>query len=253
MRTLTQVWVFFVSLTITLLIIGFQLKGRLGLFISFLFSLFLIYIILHRGVLLFKNQLIYKEQVGSDPTGFKKILHSLRGLYSEGQPMELHLFFAKDATPPLIWRDYPNNGHIVLHEQIFTHLSENEKVLLAHFLLSHLKTRPTFRPRLFSVFEMGFLHLQFLFAPLISAIATLFQSQKYFLQSDLLSLQNSHVTNFEFGYFLKKLHDFHFHRAHTLRGAEYFSALTAQRHNFYNNYGQPSLEKRYLNVMGFVP
>lgn len=250
MRTLTQVWVFFITLTITLLLIGFQLKGRLGLFLSFLFSLFLIYIILHRGVLLFQKQLAYTELIGSDTTGFFKVLNSLKEQYQIGR---IHLFLSSDRTPPLVWKDYPDSGFIVIHEKLLSHLNDFEKNILAHFLLAHLKLRPTFRPRLLSVFEMGFLHLQFIFAPLMSLVATTLQYPKFYLQSDLLSLQNSRASNYEFGYFLKKMHDFEFHRSLTLRGAEYFSALTAMNHSWLKNFGQPSLTKRYLTVMGFVP
>ncbi len=250
MRTLTQVWVFFVSLTLTLLIVGFQLNGRLGLFLSFILSLFLIYIILHRGVLLFQKQLSYKELVGSDTTGFLKLLNSFKDHYKLGP---LHLFFSSDATAPLVWRDYPDQGFIVLHESTLQHLTTSEKNILAHFLLAHLKLRPTFRARLLSVFEMGFLHMQFLFAPLMSFFATLFRYPKFYLQADLLSLQNSRASNYEFGYFLKKLHDLDFHRSKKLRGAEYFSVLTAANHSWLKNFGQPSLNKRYLTVMGFTP
>ena len=250
MRTLTQVWVFIVTLTITLLIIGFQLKGRVGLFLGFLFSLFLIYIILHRGVLLFQKQLSYKELLGADTTGFLKLLHSVKDQYSLGK---IHLFFSNDATPPLVWKDFPDANYIVIHENLLDHLTESEKFILAHFLLAHLKLRPTFRPRLFSVFEMGFLHLQFLFSPVMSLLATLLQYPKFYLQADLLCLQKSHISNYDFGYFLKKMHDFNFHRSKVLRGAEYFSVLTAANHTNLSNFGQPSLHKRYLTVMGFSP
>ena len=250
MRTLTQVWVFFISLTLILLIVGFQFKGRLGLFLSFLFSLFLIYIILHRGVLLFQKQLTYTEVLGSDATGFLKTLNSLKTQYDIGK---IQLFFAESNTPPLVWRDYPNLGLIVVHKHLFNHLTDKEKNLLAHFLLSHLKLRPTFRPRLFSVFEMGFLHLQFLFIPIISFFAWVLKYPKVYLQSDLLSLQNSHINSYEFGYFLKKLHDFDFHQTKNLKGAEYFSVLTATNHSWLKNFGQPSLDKRFLTVMGFTP
>ena len=249
MRTLTQVWVFLISLTITLLIVGFQLKGRLGLFLSFLFSLFL-NIILHRGALLFKKQLTYTEVLGSDTTGFLKILNSLKDQYRIGK---IHLFFTEGKTAPLVWQDYPNLGLIVVHTQLISHLNEKEINLLAHFLLSHLKIRPVFRPRLFSVFEMGFLHLQFLFIPIISFLAFLLRYPRFYLQSDLLSLQNSHASAYEFGYFLKKLHDFDFHRSKNLSGTEYFSVLTAANHTWLKSFGQPSLNKRFLTVMGFTP
>ncbi len=250
MRTLTQVWVFFVSLTLTLLILGFHLRGRLGLFISFIFSLFLIYIILHRGLLLFRKQKQYSEQKGTDPTGFLNILMSLQGDYGISR---LHFYLTSEHTPPLVWKDYPNYGYIVLCDQLLPLLSEAEKNMLAHLLLAHLKVRPTFRPRLFSVFELSFLKLQFLFSPLMSLAATFFQSQKYYLTSDLLGLQKSRATNYEYGYFLKKLHDFDFHRAKNLHGAEYFSALTAINRSPWKSFGQPTLEKRVVSVMGFSP
>lgn len=250
MRTLTQVWVFFVSLTVTLLIVGFELKGRLGLFLSLIFSLFLMYIVLHRGLLLFRKQKLYTEQKGADPSGFLKNINALKHDYNI---QYIHFYLTAELTPPLVWKDYPNFGYIVLNDHLLSHLSESEKMMLSHLLLAHLKIRPTFRPRLFSVFELGFLKLQFLFSPFISLAATLLQSQKYYLQSDLLGLQKSHVSNYEFGYFLKKLHDFEFHQVKNLQGAEYFSALTAVNHSLWKNFGQPSLAKRFISVMGFVP
>ncbi len=250
MRTLTQVWVFFVSLTIALLIIGFEWKGRVGLFISFIFSLFMMYIIFHRGFLLFRKQQSYREKKGSDPTGFLSVLNSLKSDYGI---QSLHFYVTSEITPPLIWKDQPNFGYILLNDQLLHQLTSSEKVLLAHFLLSHLKIRPTFRPRLFSVFQLSFLKLQFLFSPLMSLFATLLQSQKYYMQSDLLGLHKSHVSNYEFGYFLKKLHDFKFHLAPGLEGAEYFSALTVPYRSGWKNFGQPSLNKRFISIMGFAP
>ena len=250
MRTLTQVWVFFVSLTIALLIIGFQLKGRVGLFTSFIFSLFMMYVIFHRGFLLFRKQQTYSEKKGSDPTGFLSLLNSLKSDYDI---QNLHFYVTTEITPPLIWKDQPNFGYILLNDQLLQHLTQSEKFLLAHFLMSHLKIRPTFRPRLFSVFQLSFLKLQFLFSPLMSLAATLLRSQKYYMQSDLLGLHNCHVSNYEFGYFLKKLHDFEFHSVSNLHGAEYFSVLTVPYRSAWKNFGQPHLNKRFISIMGFKP
>ena len=250
MRTLTQVWVFFVSLTIALLIIGFQWKGRVGLFLSFIFSLLMMYVIFHRGFLLFRKQKTYREKKGSDPTGFLGLLQNLKSDYGI---QNLRLYVTLDRTPPLVWKDQPNLGYILLNDQLLDHLTDSEKVLLAHFLMSHLKIRPTFRPRLFSVFQLSFLKLQFLFSPLMGLAATLLQSQKYYMQSDLLGLHNSHVSNYEFGYFLKKLHDFEFHSAANLHGAEYFSTLTVPYRSRWKNFGQPNLNKRFISIMGFTP
>ncbi|MBC7466667.1 MAG: hypothetical protein H7256_11810 [Bdellovibrio sp.] len=250
MRTLTQVWVFFVSLTVAFLFIGFQFYGRLGLFVSFLASLLLIYITLHKGLWFFRRHLEFKEILGSDPTGF---LNSLNAVKRDYDINVIHLYTTNDAVPPLVWKDYPKTGFIILHEDLLKHLTEKEKHILVHFLFAHLKVRPTFRPRLFSIFEFGFLKLQFLLSPFMSLLALMFGSPRFLLKADLVALANSQVTQLEFGYFLKKLHDLNFHRAKNLNGAEYFSTLTAAQHTFWKSFGQPSLKRRLVSVMGFLP
>lgn len=250
MRTLTQVWFFFVSVTILFLFVGYQFYGRLGLFISFLFSLIIIYITLHKGLWFFRRHLEFHEIKGSDSTGFSNLLNSLKRIYDIHV---IHLYITPDYTPPLVWKDYPNQGFIVLHEDLLNHLNEKEKHLLAHFLMAHLKVRPTFRPRLFSVFEFGFLKIQFLLSPIMSLFASIFRAPRYILKSDLLSLSHCEATHLEFGYFLKKLHDLKFHQTKNLNGAEYFSALTVAQHSFWKSFGQPSLKKRLITIMGFVP
>lgn len=250
MRTLTQVWVFFVSLTVAFLFIGFQLYGRLGLFVSFLSSLVLMYITLHKGLWFFRRHLEFKEILGSDPTGFLNALNKFKREYDINV---IHLYTTSDLVPPLVWKDYPKTGFVILHDDLLSHLTDKEKFILVHFLLAHLKVRPTFRPRLFSIFELGFLKLQFLLSPFMSLIALALGSPRYLLKSDLLALANSEATHLEFGYFLKKLHDLSFHRAKSLDGAEYFSTLTAAQHKFWKSFGQPSLPKRLISIMGFLP
>jgi hypothetical protein len=250
MRTLTQVWVFFVSLTLIFLFVGFQFYGRLGLFVSFLFSLLLIYITLHKGLSLFKRHLTYKEVLGSDSTGLLKALNLEKQNYDINV---IHLYLTAAPVPPLIWKDFPKTGYIILNNNLTNHLDQSEKNILVHFLLSHLKVRPTFRPRLFSIFEFGFLRLQFFMSPLISAVATGFGSKHYSLKADVLALANSQVNHLEFGYFLKKMHDLNFHRAKNLNGTEYFSTITAARHKIWRSFGQPSLKRRLRTIMGFLP
>jgi len=250
MRTLTQVWVFFVSLTVAFLFIGFQFYGRLGLFVSFLFSLLLIYITLHKGLWFFRKHLHFKEVKGSDPTGFLNRLNAVKNQYDINV---IHLYTTPDDVPPLVWKDYPKTGFILLNENLLSHLNENERHILVHFLFSHLDVRPTFRPRLFSIFEFGFLKLQFVLAPIMSLLALALGSPRYFLKSDLTALANSEAHHLDFGYFLKKLHDLRFHRSKNLNGAEYFSTLTAAQHHFWKSFGQPSLKKRLVTVMGFLP
>ena len=96
MRTLTQVWVFFVSLTLVLLFAGFQLGGRRGLFISFIVSLVLIYATLHRGLALFKKHLNIKEQKGNDTHGFLKRLNQTKKQFGM---KEVHLHYSNKPSP----------------------------------------------------------------------------------------------------------------------------------------------------------
>ncbi|MFZ3230737.1 MAG: hypothetical protein WA160_11075 [Pseudobdellovibrio sp.] len=213
-------------------------------------SLLFIYLTLHKGLWFFRRHLEFHEITGSDPTGFLKLLTGLIRHYNLNT---IHLYTTADFVPPLVWKDYPKTGFIVLHEDLLNHLVETEKIILAHFLLSHLKVRPTFRPRLFSVFEFGFLKLQFLIAPIMSLIALIFRSPGYILKSDSIGLANSKTNSLEYGYFIKKMHDLNFHRVENLNGAEYFSTLTAAKHTFWKSFGQPSLENRLIAIMGFVP
>lgn len=250
MRTLTQVWVFFVALTVLFLFIGFHFYGRLGLFVSFLLSLLLMYITLHKGLWFFRRHLGFYEVLGSDPTGMLKALNQAK---SEYDLFSIHLYTTDDLVPPLVWKDYPKAGFVILNENLLNHLNQAEKNILVHFLLSHIKARPTFRPRLFSIFEFGFLKLQFFLAPIMSLLALALGSPRYFMKADLMALANSQVSHLEFGYFLKKLHDLNFHRAKNLNGAEYFSTLTAAQHTFWKSFGQPSLKKRLISIMGFLP
>lgn len=250
MRTLTQVWVFFVTLTVTFLFIGFHFYGRLGLFVAFLTSVLLMYITLHKGLWFFRRHLEFREVLGSDPTGFLNALNQNKFQYGLNA---IHLYTTSDLVPPLVWKDHPRTGFFIVHEDLFNHLSPTEKNILVHFLLSHAKVRPTFRPRLFSIFEFGFLKLQFLLSPLMGLLAFSLGSSRYLLKSDLMALTNSEVGHLEFGYFLKKLHDLSFHRAKNINGAEYFSTLTSAHHTIWKSFGQPSLQRRLTGLMGFLP
>lgn len=128
MRTLTQVWVFFVSLTFVLLLLGFQLGGRRGLFIAFLLSLLIIYATLHRGLALFKRHLNIKELTGSNSGGFLILLQQTK---SQFDMQEVHLHFSKNPTPPLVWKNSPHEGHILIHQDLLNHLSQDEKHIFA--------------------------------------------------------------------------------------------------------------------------
>lgn len=250
MRTLTQVWVFFVSTTLFLLLLGFQVAGRRGLLFAFLISLFLIYATLHRGLALFKKHLNVKKWDGNDSTGFSNTLQSLKKDYNMSRVM---LHFTIKPSPPLVWKNDPTEGHVLVHQQLVEHLNSSEKKLLAHFLLAHLNERSFLIPRLLSIFEQGFWGLNYILAPVATMITFVLRIPSKLLKADLKAMQKAQVSSFEMGYFIHKLHYFQFHNPKSLKGGEFFSALTLTHQPWWCSHGLPDLKKRLINVMGFEP
>ncbi len=250
MRTLTQVWVFFVSLTLFLLLAGFQLAGRRGLLLAFLLSLVLIYATLHRGLALFKKHLNVKAWEGNDPTGFSNSLQTLKGEYNLSRVM---LHFSNNASPPLVWKNTPGEGHVMVNHLLLEHLSIPEKKLLAHFLLAHLNERSFLMPRVLSIFEQGFWGVNLVMAPFVSFFTFLMRIPSQLLKADLKAMQNAQVSVFEMGYFIHKIHNFRFHKTSSLKGGEFFSTLTITNQSRFRSHGLPTLKKRLINVMGFEP
>lgn len=250
MRTLTQVWVFFVSSTLILLIIGFQLGGRRGLFAAFLLSLLLIYATLHRGLALFKKHLNIRSWQGSDVSGFLSLLQNLKKDYNLSK---VHLHFTNRNSPPLVWKNNPTEGHILIHSDLIHHLQPQEKKILAHFLLSHLNERSFLIPRVLSIFEQGFWGLNYFLSPFVSLLTVILRIPTQLLKADLKAMQKAHVSSFEMGYFINKIHQFHFHKTKNLKGGEFFSTLTFLNQSRLRTHGLPQLKKRLINVMGFEP
>ncbi len=250
MRTLTQVWVFFVGLTLVLLILGFQLAGRRGLFIAFIISLVLIYATLHRGLALFKRHLNIKEQTGNDSAGFLELIEATKLQFNM---KKVHLHFSKRPTPPLVWKNSPDSGHVLINRELLDHLSPAEKNILAHFVLAHLDERSFLIPRILSIFEQGFWGLNYLFAPIATLLTQALRIPATLLKADLKTMQSAGISSFEMGYFIQKLHNFQFHKTGSLKGGEFFSTLTLSRRKAWLTHGQPQLKTRLINVMGFVP
>lgn len=250
MRTLAQVWVFFVGITLVLLVIGFQLGSRLGLFIAFAINLLLIYATLHRGLALFKKHLNVKELTGNDTTGFIQLIEKLSPEYGM---KKVYLNLSVENSPPLVWKTTKDSGYIMLHQNLLAHLNLNEKTMLAHLMLSHLKQKTILIPRLLSIFEQGFLGLNYLLAPLVTLLTFLIRQQSKILKADHEAMLLAGFSNYEMGYFLHKLHHFQFHKAQSLKGAEFFSAITVSNWSFWKSYGLPSLNLRLIKLMGFVP
>ncbi len=250
MRTLTQVWVFFVSLTLVLLFAGFQIGGRRGLFTAFILSLLLIYATLHRGLALFKRHLNVKEQTGNDTNGFLELLQLHKSQFGMN---EVILHFSNKPTPPLVWKNSPESGHVLVHRGLLEHLTAGEKSILAHFVLAHLSERTFLVPRILSIFEQGFWGLNYLIAPIATLAAHVLRIPGTLLRADLKTMQSAGISSFEMGYFIQKLHHFSFHNTNSLKGGEFFSTLTLNNRRPWMTHGQPQLKTRLVNVMGFEP
>ena len=181
MRTLTQVWVFFVGVTLLLLLTGFQLAGRRGLLLAFLLSLLFIYATLHRGLALFQKHLNVKKWDGNDSTGFSNQIQSIKKEYNM---TNVKLHYTNKASPPLVWKNDPTEGHVLVHHDLIQALTSNEKKILAHFLLAHLNERSFLIPRVLSIFEQGFWGLNYLLSPVATLITCTLPSSLPFSDSE---------------------------------------------------------------------
>lgn len=247
---MTQVWVFFVGLTLLLLITGFHFGGRLGLFMAFLLSLFFLYLVLKKGLWIFTRHFAYKKASGSDAHGLLNILNDLKYQYGF---QEITLFYTLERTSPLVWRESKTHCNILLCEQLAQILTPHEKIILCHLMLSHLENRSAFLSRFFSTVYQSFGYLRFLASPLLSFLAWFSGYTRSNLKADYQAMKNASVSEYDFGYFLNKLHRLDFHSNAKSTGAEYFSILTPTHRTYWHTNGLPSLKQRLVTTMGFCP
>src|SRR5437868_5717373 len=128
MRTLTQVWVFFISLAFLFMLISFQLLGRVGLFLSFILSLFLLYAALRNSLRLFRGKLRPHLFSGNDPTGFLSEIENSKNKFGL---KKVEAYTTKERTPPLVWKNLPEHGYIIINDRLLDQLSPEEVKLLA--------------------------------------------------------------------------------------------------------------------------
>lgn len=249
MRTLTQVWVFFLTLTFLFLILGFQLAGRLGLFTAFIISLIIVYATLHRGVRLFRKKLKAQPFVGNDSSGFLTELNSHKLKFSL---RKINVYRTEYHTPPLVWKNRPSEGHLLVNSRLIENLNPREIKLLALLLLSHLEQRSFFITPILSVINQSFFILNF-FSVIVSKMTTsVFKIKRDVLSADAKFKIEAETSDYELGFFLNKLHNFEFHQNKKQLGTEYFSVLSLKKYDFFDQYGIPSLKQRLEKLMGFA-
>lgn len=248
MRTLTQVWVFFIALTFLFLLLGFQLAGRVGLLVAFLISLFIVYATLHRGVRLFRKKLNAQEFSGNDASGFLTEIESNKLKFGF---RKIHVYKTEHSSPPLIWRSKANEGHLIINNQLLDHLNETEIKLLAVFLLSHLQNRSFLITPILSVINQSFFNFNIFSIGLSHVANFFFKTKKDILNSDIKFRNAVDFPIYEAGYFVNKLHQFEFHQTAKQIGTEYFSVLSLKKQGLYGHYGIPDLNLRLQKIMGF--
>ncbi len=249
MRTLTQVWVFFLTLTFLFLLLGFQIAGRLGLFIAFLFSLTIVYATLHRGVRLFRKKLNAQLFNGNDSSGFLTELNSHKLKFGL---RKIYVYRTNTHTPPLVWKSRPTEGHLLINSQLVDNLNPHEIKLLSLLLLSHLEKRSFMITPILSVINQSFFALNILSAIISKTVAFVFKIKRDILNADAKFKKEGESSDFELGFFLNKLHNFEYHQNKKQLGTEYFSVLSLKKFNFFDQYGIPSLKQRLEKIMGFA-
>jgi|GEM_PF-4748280 len=253
MHTLTQVWVFFIALTFSFLFLGFQLMGRIGLFVAFLISLIIVYATLHRGLKLFKKKLAAKLFCGNDPSGFLSTIENNKAQFGF---KKIGVYQTAHNTPPLIWKSKPGEAHLVLNSNLLNNLNAEEIRLLALFLLSHLENRSFLVTPVLSVINQSFYNFNIFSLVLSSVVVLIFGLQKQILKSDAkfkrVSKTSNQVSAYELSFFINKLHNFEFNQNKIRIGTEYFSVLSFKKNNFFNQYGIPNLNLRLKTIIGYT-
>ena len=251
MNTLTQVWVFSIALCSVILVSSFKLAGRLGLFMGFILSLILIYLLLHKGLQLFLDQIKTKLHQGSDPTGFNQQI--LRNI-SKYDIEKYFLHYTMELTHPLVWKNFKNDIHVVLNKDMVEALDDDEKFILVHLILSHATEHSKLRRRFFSIIYLSLRPISRWLSPVFNGLAALAKIKKQIFKADLMALKNSNSLTPEqrndFSLFLRKLHNLKFHQIKYHRGENYFSILSTHSTSQFNLKLCPSLDLRLKNLLG---
>lgn len=248
MRTLTQVWVFLVSLTFLFLFISFELLGRAGLFFSFLISVLFFYAALRHNWSLFRGILSPELHSGNDPTGFLREIENQK-LKFGFKKIDVHT--SESATPPLVWKNSNDHGHILLNKHLLDQLSKDEVRLLAVFLLSHLENRSFVMIHILSTVKAPLYFFSFFTKVFAASIHRLFKTSADCLAADLKFITMAESNKFEAGYFLNRLHRLSINHLRRPNSYCFFSTLSIAENPFINEFGIPDLKTRLKKIMGF--
>ncbi|MGZ3726422.1 MAG: hypothetical protein ACXWQQ_11510 [Pseudobdellovibrio sp.] len=248
MRTLTQVWVFLISLTFIFLLVGFQLLGRVGLFIAFLLSLGFLYAALRNSLRLFRGALQTKAFTGNDPTGFLSEIEKNKSNFGF---KKVDIYATTHPTPPLVWKNTDDTGYIIINDRLLDQLNTREIRLLSIFLLSHLENRSFVVVHILSILKIPIVFLSLISSAFSAFANRLFKTQLELTTSDIKFITMSEVSKFEAGYFIHKLHKINLNHLKKNNPFHFFSTLSIDSQLLFNEYGIPDLKSRLKKMMGF--
>lgn len=249
MKTLTQVWLICAASCFIFLILGFQVGGRLGLLVTFLLCLVLLYLIFHKGLKLFIARTSAQEILGNDP-------YELTGLFKQYALAygfrKVRLFVTDKPTPPLVWPEFSNQLVVFLNSKTLEQLNPTEKKLFAHMLLSHGFLHSKLTRKTLGLIYISLSPLDKVLAPFFNAIAYAMGLSKEIYKADLKALSVSQAQNFEFGLLLHKLHHLESHNDKIFEGTYFFSILSKINPKLYNLKFHPNVTNREKNLLGYA-
>ena len=256
MSTLTQVWVFTLFFCTIVLVTGFKLAGRMGLLLAFVVCVIYAYLFFHRGLrTLFSTHLKkYKIQPfsGSDVAGLHKLVNEIKNLYSL---KSVQIYYTEENTQPLLWRDFFDQGHIIVNSNLVMRLNADEKLILAHWLLAHLSTHSLLARRFFAILYLSFNPASRFIVAFFNLMAFIFRFENEIYSADLLALKNSRAQVVEYCLFLRKLHNFKLHRQRMKRGEKFFTPLSFAKKGALNDFIHlslaPGFDKRTQRILGY--
>lgn len=256
MSTLTQVWVFTLFFCTMVLVTGFKWAGRLGLLVAFAVCTIYAYLFFHRGLRsLFSAHLRkYKVQPfsGSDVAGLHKLVNETKTLYGL---KSVQIYYSEDNTLPLLWRDFFDQGHIIINSQLVMRLNSDEKLILTHWLLAHLSTHSLLARRFLAILYLSFNPASRFFVAFFNFMAFACRFENEIYGADLLALKNSRAQVVEYCLFLRKLHNFRLHRQVMRRGEKFFTPLSFAKKGALTEFLHlslaPGFDKRTQRILGY--
>jgi len=252
MKTLTQVWLWSAAGCFLILILGFNLADRIGLFVAFLLCLAFLYLTFYVGLKIFLNKTKSHEVLGSDTTQMTQYLNELKRLYGV---KSIRFFTTPNRTPPLVWSEFSNELIITVNQRVVNNLTTAEKKILCHLLLSHGQHQSKMLRRVLGLLFMSLTPVEKIVSPFFNFTSYLLGLSKEIYTADLKALSQAqtsgHATQLEFGLFLHKLHYINQHKALLTQGTYYFSILSDKYSKLYNLNFHPHITKREKNILGY--